>query len=202
MLGSGPDELALTARQLAAIDAWHRARRGADRTAGSGAASREVRMDRDRQRDVLHVQHEAIVARTSRALEASVRGAGRRVALRAVVGQRNAWVADRLVSALHTRGVEVIGRYENGAELVGVCVAEQPDLVVVEESLAMVPGDAVVRDVRGFAPHALVAAQVVSEERRALLLAAGAARVYLRGAPPDDVAADLLACLREQPAPV
>lgn len=194
------DELELTALQLEAIDAWNRARAIAERAGRNAATSREMRMDADRRLEVMRAQHEAIVARTARALESSVRVMRRSAPVRAVVAHRNEWFVDRLCADLVGRGVEVVGRSDNGAEAVGVCVAEQPDLVVVEERLAMVPGEAVVRDVRRFSPDAVIAAQVAYEDGIDSMLQAGATTVYTRRVPPLDVSADLLRLLQTQPA--
>lgn len=194
------DELELTALQLQAIDAWNRARAIAEQAGRTTATSREMRMDVDRRLEVMRAQHEAIVARTARALESSVRVMRRSAPVRAVVAHRNEWFVDRLCADLVGRGVHVVGRFENGAEVVGVCVAEQPDLVVVEERLAMVPGEAVVRDVRRFSPQAVIAAQVAYEDGISSMLEAGATKVYTRRVPPLDVSADLLRLLQTQPA--
>ncbi|MBW3611859.1 MAG: hypothetical protein KY438_10085, partial [Actinobacteria bacterium] len=67
-------------------------------------------------------------------------------------------------------GVRVVARLDNGADALGVVVAEQPDLVLVEESLAMLPGQEVVREIRQFSPHTLVVAQVAYGDRAGQML--------------------------------
>ncbi len=47
----------------------------------------------------------------------------------------------------------------NGADAVGTVVAEQPDLLLVEDLLAMVPGELVVREAARFSPSTVVRAQ-------------------------------------------
>ncbi|HWH27444.1 MAG TPA: hypothetical protein VNU26_00545 [Mycobacteriales bacterium] len=199
---SDTGDLRLAAMQLAAIDTWHRTRRLAERAAAAAAASREMRMDVDRRMEVLRAQHEAIVRRTEASLSESVRLLQSVSSRRAVVAHRNAWFADKLCCDLEQRGIQVLGRFENGAEVVGVVVAEQPDLVLVEEKLAMVPGDEVVRDLRRFAPETVVAAQVAFDDGIDRMLEAGAVAAYVRRIPPLDVSADLVRLLDEarQPA--
>lgn len=195
-------ELELAAMQLRAIDVWHKARAAAETAAAASARSRELRMDLDRRLEVMRAQHAAIVERTQTSLANSVHVLRETAPLRAVVGHRNEWFADRLCDDLARRGVLVVGRTSNGADVVGVAVAEQPDLVVVEDRLAMVPGVDVVREVRGYAPSALIAAQVESEARIGAMLQAGADAAYARRVPPLDLSADVVRLLTEglQPA--
>jgi CheY-like chemotaxis protein len=192
LLRSALSEAELVTAQRRAIEAFSAARRAAEQAVLATATSREQRMDAERRREVLQAQHHAVVAR-------SQAGAGRRdrpgtsdVPLRAVVAHRNEWFTGRLVAALGEAGVVVLCTTGNGAEAVGVCVAEQPDLVVVEERTAMISGEEVVRDVRRFVPTALVAAQVAYEDRVGALLDAGAQAAYARRVPPADLAADVL----------
>lgn len=182
----------LTARQLSAIDSWHRHRTRTQLGATSAAASREARMDLDRRLDVLRVQHDAIVAVTADELRDSVGPVRSAVPLRVVVGHRNAWFADRVITALRDAGAVVLGPFENGATVVGTCVATQADVVLLEERLAMMSGEDVVRAVRAYAPGAFVAVQVAGEDRVGPVLEAGASAAYPRRVAPLDVVADLV----------
>ncbi len=74
----------------------------------------------------------------------------------------------------------------------GLAIAEQPDLILVEDSLEMVPGEDAVRRSRNFAPSSLVTAQVGNDDRVGQLLDAGATTAFTRHVPPGDVAAALL----------
>jgi ActR/RegA family two-component response regulator len=195
--GCSHSELELAALQLRAIDTWNRARRMAEEAAAAGAKSREMRMDLDRRVEVLRAQHHAIVARTEQSLERSVHVMRRTAPRRAVVAHRNEWFVNKLCGDLTRRGIEVVGRFDNGAEAVGVAVAEQPDLVVVEDRLAMVSGEDVVREVRQYVPTSLIAAQVAYEDRIAVMLEAGADTAYARRVPPADVSLDLVRLLTE-----
>lgn len=182
-------------RQLEAVEAWHQARRATEAAAERRTASREARMDLARRRDVLREQHRAIVARTEEQLARGVRLLPRQVPLRAVLVHRNAWFVGKLTAELAQRGIEVVGAPENGAEGTGVVVVEQPDLLLVEDTLPMVSGVEVARETRRFAPDAVAVAQVAYEERVPHLLEAGAQAAYTRRMPPGDVAQDLLGLL-------
>lgn len=190
-------EAELTRMQLEAIESWHRARRKAEDAAQVRTASREARMDVTRRMDVLREQHRAIVARAEQHLERSVHLLAARVPHRAVIVHRNEWFVAKLAEELRCQGVEVVGTLENGAEGIGIVVAEQPDLLVVEDTLPMVPGEEVVREARRFAPSTLVVAQVAYEDRIQPLLDAGARAAYTRRVPPGDVARELMVLLRE-----
>jgi hypothetical protein len=188
-------ELDLAAVQLRAIERFHRARRLQEQEATASASTREMRMDAARTMEVLRRQHEAVIATAHAQLRDSGAALRRAPERRVVLAHRNAWFLDRLGTALADGGVRVVARVDNGADAVGVVVAEQPDLVLVEDTLAMVPGEDVVRQVREFAPEALVVAQVAHGGRVAPLLEAGASSVYVRQVPPADVAASVLEML-------
>lgn len=191
-------EIELTSRQLAAVEAWHEARR-ADRAAPTGPPSRELRMDLARREDVWRAQHRAIVARLDEQLRESARLLSREVPRRAVVAHRQSWFRDKLTAELQRRQVQVVDAPENGAEVVGVVVAEQPDLLLVEEILPMLPGAEVLREARRFSPGTVCVAHVESAGRVPVLLEAGARAAFPRQVPPADVAlamAELL--VREQ----
>lgn len=191
-------ELELLDRQLHALAAWHATRRAVEAAARPRAGSRELRMDLARRLEVLHAQHAAIVERTALDLAASVRPLRRRAPLRAVVGHRNEWFADRLCADLTVRGVVVVARSGHGAEVVGAATAEQPDLVVVADRLAMLPSEDVVREVRAYVPRAVVAVQVAHDDGVEPMLRAGATAAYLRRVPPPEVSADLVRLLAGQ----
>jgi CheY-like chemotaxis protein len=197
--GSTPDEvrsdLDLARQQLAAIDRWHEARRATQESAESTAASREARMDLARRLDVVRTEHRAIVERTDAQLRSSVELLHRTSPRRAIVVHRNSWFMDKVATDLGLRGICVVARLSNGAEAVGAVVAEQPDLLLVEDSLPMMSGEDVVREVRTFAPLTRIGAQVAYEDRVAALLEAGAHSAYTRRVPPADVAAALAGLL-------
>ena len=177
-------ELDLAAQQLHAIARFNDARRTAESAAAAAARSREMRMDATRSLDVLRREHEAVVRRAHEQLRltgALLRATAER---RVVIAHRNEWFVGKVADALQDRGFLVVAQVDNGADAVGIAVAEQPDLLVVEDTLAMVPGEQVVRDVRGYCPQTLVTAQVAHGDRVAPLLHAGAAAVFTRQVPP------------------
>ncbi len=177
-------ELDLAAQQLAAIARFNDARHMAEAAAAAVARSREMRMDVTRSLEVLRREHDAVVRRAhehQRLTGDLLRGPRAR---RVVIAHRNEWYVGKLVAALHDRGLLVVARIDNGADAVGIAVAEQPDLLMVEDTLAMVPGEQVVRDVRSYCPQTLVAAHVAYGDRIGPLLQAGAAAVFTRQVPP------------------
>lgn len=112
-----------------------------------------------------------------------------------VIAHRNEWFVGKVTHAFHDRGLLVVAQVDNGADAVGIAVAEQPDLLVVEDTLAMVPGEHVVRDVREYCPRTLVAAQVAYGDRVGTLLRAGAFTVFTRQVPPLDAVRTMLELL-------
>lgn len=196
-----PSQLDLARRQLDAVEAWHRRRRVQEAATETGQRSREQRLDLARQLDVLREQHRAIIASTDAQLRSSAELLRTTARPRALVVHRNAWFADKVATSLRASGVDLIAQLVNGAEAVGTAVAEQPDLLLVEDSLPMLSGEAVVREVRLLAPGTLIVAQVAHDSGVPPMLQAGARAAYVRSVPPADVAAGLLAVLRGDGAP-
>ena len=194
--GESRSDLDLARQQLAAIDRWHAVRRAAREAAERTATSRESRMDVARRLAVIRAEHKAIVERTDAQLRTSVELLQRTAPRRAIVVHRNAWFIDKVAADLTLRSIDVVARMTNGAEAVGAVVAEQPDLLLVEDSLPMMSGEDVVREVRTFAPSTRIGAQVAHDDRIAVMLDAGAHSAYTRRVPPADVAAGLAELLR------
>jgi ActR/RegA family two-component response regulator len=196
-----PTPVELVERQLRALDLWHRDRAAAQSAAEALTTSRELRMDLDRRLEVLRAQQAAIVERAEADLRQSVHLLHSTSARRAVVAHRNEWFREKVCADLRLRGLEVLVRTENGAEAVGAAVATQPDVVVVEDRLAMISGEEVVRAVRRYSPDSLVVAQVAYEDRIGTLLEAGADTAYTRRVPPADVSADVVRMLVREAQP-
>lgn len=189
-------ELDVVGHQLAGIAEFNRARelrRGA--RSGDASLTREQRMDLDRQEEVRQREHDALVARLQAQLEGDIRPILSASPRRLVIAHRNAWFVGKVSAAMEEHALEVVARLDNGADAVGTIIAEQPDLVLVEDALEMVPGLQVVRDVRQFCPETVIAAQVAHADRADALVEAGAAAVFTRSIPPADVAAGLLQLL-------
>ena len=151
-------ELTLAAQQLRAVESWHRARQQQEALA-AGTRSREARMDLARRTDVLRRQHEAIVRRSEEQLRTSGRVIHSSAPLRAVIVHRNDWFQGKVAEALQKLGIDVVARLDNGADAVGTVVAEQPDLLLVEDNIPMQPGPDVIRLARLYSPDTVIAAQ-------------------------------------------
>lgn len=184
-------QVAVVCDQLGAIDRWNSRRRTSEAIDLAAAESREARLDRARCSDVVQRLHDAVVARASEHLVDSAQLLHSTAARRAVLVHRSAWFRDGVATALAERGVVVVTALENGADAVGCVIAEQPDLLLVEDSLAMLSGVEVLREVREFAPATLCAAQASSDTRVAELSEAGARVVFSRLEAPPEVAAAL-----------
>lgn len=188
-------ELVLVAQQLRAIEQFNRARHDREQAAASRSRTRELRLDATRSLQVLRREHDAVVARAHAQLRASgdvLHGTADR---RVVLAHRSEWFLREVAGGLRDGGVCVVAQVDNGADAVGLLVAEQPDLVLVEDALAMARGDDVVREAREFAPDTLVGVHVGSDDRLRPLREAGAAAVFPRLTRPRDVAAGVLALL-------
>lgn len=188
-------QITLAQRQLAAIEAFHRARRAAAEATALAERSREMRMDAARRLEVQRREHEALIARAHEQLRLSGEVLLRPSVVRAVVAHRQPWFTDKVVGCLQQAGVEVVARTDNGADAVGIVVVEQPDLLLVEETLLMVPGEEVVRETRRYCADAVISAQVPSGDRVGRMLDAGASTVSTRQVPPAEVVEQALALL-------
>lgn len=188
-------ELQLLHDQLTGLSAWHgylRTWQGAELLQHK---VREVKLDGRRRCQARQRAHDALLAQ----VDTSAADPGldrRRVAARAVLVLRQPWLRDRVSRGLQQSGVQVLAQLEDGADALGVVVAEQPDLVLLEQALPSLPGRELIGAVRGLAPRTLVAAQVHADRDVAGLLEVGAAAVFTRRVPPADLTGALTALLR------
>jgi len=182
------DEVGVVVDQLRAIDRWNRFRRMAEEASEVAARTREARLDHSRRMEVLRRQHDAVLARTAQQLGDSARVLPATAACRAVLVRRDQWFRGKVAAMLAARGVEIVTQLDNGADAVGCVLAEQPDLLLVEDRLPMLSGEQVLAEVRAYAPSTRCAAQVEHEGRSPSLLSAGAAVVWSRRVSPLDVA--------------
>ena len=185
-------QVELVAQQVAAIDQFHRARQAAQQAEAAAGRSREMRMDSERRLEVLRRQHDAVIARAAAQLETSGRPLGQSAPPRALLAHRNEWFLDRVSGVLRERGVDVLARLDNGADAIGAAIADQPDLLLVEDTLAMVPGEEVVREVLRYCSGTAVVAQVAYADGMGPMLDAGAVAVHTRRVPPADVAVTMV----------
>lgn len=193
-------ELDLAAQQLDGIARFTASQRTAQQSAAAAARSREMRMDAERAVEVMRREHDALIGRAHEHLRLSGQALRRTSRRRAVLAHRSEWFVARLSDLLEGSGWDVVARIDNGADAVGFAVAEQPELVLVEDTLAMLPGEQVVREVKQFCPQTLVAAQVAYSDRVGALLDAGAAEVFTRQVPPADVASRLVSLAAGSPS--
>jgi CheY-like chemotaxis protein len=185
-----------TERQRLAIAAFNRARHETESALAGATQSRETHMDAARRLEVLKREHAAITARSRLRARARAEAPGRLEAPTAVVAHRHPWFSEKVVELLRREDVDVVEDHlDNGADAVGVAVAEQPDLVMVEDGLLMMPGEEVVREMRRFCERTLIAARADGPDRRAALLAAGADTVTTRGATPLEAVRQALSLL-------
>jgi CheY-like chemotaxis protein len=185
------------ARQQAAVAAWTRQAELLAELVDAETTSREERMDAQRRLEALRRTQEALEARAARHTDP---GDGVRPDdhPRAVLVHRNAWLRDKLTLQLAELGVQVLAEAEDGAEGLGIAIAEQPDVVLLEDRLPSLPAVELVAGLREYVPGALVAAHVEHQEDVPELVEAGAAAVFSRRVPPA-VMADELAALLENP---
>jgi CheY-like chemotaxis protein len=176
--------------QLAAIAAFQRDRRAAEAFVDAPGQSREQRLDARRRLDVLRRQHEALLAATAQTMDGSG-GVLRAVGPRALLIHRNEWLRRRVAQDLARCGVEVIAQLDNGADGVGTLVAEQPDVLFVEDTLPMVGGLQVLAEARRYAPRTLLAVQVGYDDQLPAAFEAGAVAAFTRRIPPADIGAEL-----------
>lgn len=184
---------ALLFRQLEAIDAWNTARRQREHMLLTGPTSREGRLDAARRLEVLRHAHNAVLARVESFLDRQPIPLPTKVGLRAVIAHRHGWFIDKLSQELALSGVAVIAATDNGAEALGLTVAEQPDLLVTGDALLMMPAAELLGEASLFAASTLRAAQVARGDGVGRLLDAGAHSAFARQVPPREMARDLVA---------
>ncbi len=189
---SRPRDLSdLVAMQLAGIDTFHRLTRPGQQL----LTSREERMDAARAGDVSTSVHAALVERTGLGLT----GAGEPLCWpsppRAVLAVRHEWFRTMMGAALVKRGIVVIAQPENGAEALGIVIAEQPDLLLTQDKLAMLSGVELIALVRQCSPATLSVGQVSYTDEIESMIDAGAVTACTRRTAPDDVADTMVALL-------
>ncbi len=109
----------------------------------------------------------------------------------AVVTHRHAWFVDKVALLLAEQGVTVLACTDNGAEALGAVVAEQPDVLLVEDALPQVTGMQILAAKRRYAPRTMTAIQVPYEDGLIAAFDAGAVAVFTRRIPPADISGEL-----------
>lgn len=179
-------------QQLRGIEQFHRARRVREQATQAAGGSREMRMNAARESDVVRRETDALIARS----EQQLRGSGEEplgtASCTALLAHRNPWYVGKVAAALRDGGCDVLPDVLNGADAVGTAAAEQPDLILVEDTLEMLSGEEVVRQLRALCPDAIIAAQVAYSDSIGAMTDAGAAAVFTRQVPPAEVGQALL----------
>ena len=180
------DPDALRRDREAAVEAFQARARTAEQAALLAEHTREQRLDARRRLDALQRQQRALVERAAETARLSAEVVDPRP--RVVVAHRQPWLRDRLSAGLLGAGLQVVGQVENGADALGLTVAEQPDLLFVEDALPMVGGLQVLAESRELAPATLVAVQVAYASDVGRAVEVGAAAAFPRTARPADIA--------------
>ena len=190
-----PATTTLLLRQLQGIDDWTSARRLHQQELAGAGPSREGRLDGARRLEAWDRAHHALITRLDDALTGADFPLVSKPGLRAIVVHRQQWFVQKLTEALRELHVAVVAVCDNGADAVGTLVGEQPDLLLVEESLPLMPGQQVVAEAVRYAPATMVVAQVSHGDRIGDFLDAGARAAVTRQIPPADVAQQMHALL-------
>lgn len=149
---------------------------------GNGAA-REARQEHERRLAVRERELTALLQTRQRPDDGSPC---------AVVLHRQPWTRSALCAELARAGVVVVADLDDGAAGLGTVVAEQPDLLVVEQQLPWVDGLAVVREVRRYSPATRIAVHLDLPGAEAAALEAGADAVFVRATRAQDIVPRLL----------
>jgi hypothetical protein len=193
---SGRSELDLLTAQVRAVDAWARSSRLSQDAAQVISASRERRLDLSHRMEARRREQAALIARVDEQLHASGHPIAARGVLRAVLAHRNAWLSAKVASRLERHGIVVVGVYGDGADAAGTIIAEQPELVFLQDRLPNLAGSELVLRVREFSPLSVVGAHVEDSRSIPPLTKVGAHAVFTRRTPPDDMADELVSHLR------
>lgn len=187
----------LLVRQVEALDEWNVARHKRESLLCEKGASPESRVDAMRRLHVLRHAHAAVLERTGSALASEPAPLSTLAPRRAVIAHRDESFVAKLSEALEARGALVVGVSDNGAEALGIAVAEQPELIVAGETLAMMSACELLAEVALFSPYTLRAAQVARGDCVGDMLDAGAQSVFIERVSVDEAAGGLTSLLRQ-----
>lgn len=185
-------ELALQLAQLDGIGRWAADERAAGTRIPRPTSSREDRLDLARVETAREAVRQTVRARAEAHLaETGVAPLRTGLVPRALLAHRHDWIRGRTAACLAGLGISVIGETISGAEALGRVIVDQPDLLLVEDSLPLVSGREVVASARRYAPETRIVAYVSTDGMVGPLLEAGADLVHTRRVPPADVAYSL-----------
>lgn len=103
-----------------------------------------------------------------------------------------AWMRTALRGSLERAGYGPVEVVEDGATALGAVVAQQPDVVLVQQQLPWLDGLEVARQLKLYAPDTLVVVQLDQQHAEKEARSAGAVLVLTRTERPQDVVAKLL----------
>lgn len=121
--------------------------------------------------------------------------AGTVAAKTVLVVHRHRWFTDPLCRSLADDDTAVPYVIADGADGIGIMVAEQPDVVVIEDRLSSVTAVDFVTRARRLAPRTAVAVQITTAQTSTEVLTAGASAVFTRRLGPEDAAQHVKALL-------
>ena len=189
----------LIEERRAALRAFSRSRDAPVAVEPGNGAAREARMEQERRQAVVEREQEWLHA-CADALGGERPVAGAEPGCpHAVVVHRAAWIRDALSRELELVGIVVVQLAADGAAGLGGVVAEQPDLVVVQEQLPWKDGLQLVREVRRFAPSARIAVHLDRPAAEQGARDAGADAVFPRATRPAAMAGALAALVGAPP---
>jgi CheY-like chemotaxis protein len=193
--------LELLQDQLDGVAAWQIAARAREQAENARRENREVRTEARRRLEALRRTNEALLARSDAAVMESVNILSTATP-RAVVVHRQDWMREKLSIGLTEQGLTVVAQAQDGADALGISIAEQPDLLVVEDRLPSVRTVEILRTLKLFAPRTVIAAQVEHDSGVGDMLEAGAAAVFHRRVPPAVLCDQIVRYLRNRPRDV
>ncbi len=110
---------------------------------------------------------------------------------RVLIAHQQQWFADALAKALRRLDLHVVGLVTDGADAVGLAVAAQPDIILLEPVLSRMTGLQVLHDLQTFAAEVRTVVRIPHDSAGPEMLSAGAAAVLLSSVPPQQAARDL-----------
>ena len=162
-----------------AVEAWHRRRDvledmpeypGSAREGRNEVARREAARDRERQALLARLAPDRSSPRAS-----------------VVIAHRMPWTRAALRRGLESRGLVHVEEFEDGASALGAVIAEQPDVVFLQQQLPWLDGLEAVRQMRVYAPDSVLVVQLDQPHAERDAREAGAALVLPRAERPADV---------------
>lgn len=192
-----PEQLMRDQRTYSA--AWQLAAQSREHIESARRENREVQTEARRRIAALRRVNVALLERSQLSIVASQRALE---IPRVVVVHRQEWMRRQLGLALTEQGLLVVATCDDGADCLGIAVAEQPDLVVVESRLPSFPAVDLLGSLREFSPRSFLAAQTESDDDVQKLIDAGASAVFSRRIPVPDACGRLVGFIRDRPEPV